>query len=55
MLTWYFANSIINLDEVFFRFDKYSLFVEKFSNFMPFNAFDLKGFKRVPQSCHVVR
>ncbi|GEM_PF-2335313 len=38
-----------------FRFDKYSLFVEKFSNFMPFNAFDLKGFKGFALSCNTVK
>lgn len=37
-----------------FRFDKYSLFVEKFSSFMPFNAFDLNGFKGFAISCNTV-
>ena len=37
-----------------FQFDKYSLFVEKFSNFMPFNAFELKGFKGFTLSCNTV-
>ena len=37
-----------------FRFNKYSLFVEKFSNFMTFNAFDLKGFKGFTLSCNTV-
>lgn len=38
-----------------FRFDKYSFFVEKFSNFMPFNAFELKGFKGFALSCNTVK